>query len=167
MKTIKLIILFSLTALMVHGQQRILLDKPVRAGELILFPELGNENNYYYLPDKPRLAVHPDGKPQLSFLRYAKNEKTAETENTAITESTTGGGIVHALVELSVPDKMLKDAERALGRIKSNAKIVGPVMFKSGTVALISAIAKPGGEMAPQVVGLGNAPVLENQRSAV
>lgn len=167
MKTIKFIILFSLLAIIAHAQQRILLDKPVRAGSLILFPELGNENNYYYLPDKPRLAVHPDGKPQLSFLRYAKNERTAETENTAISESTTGGGIVHALVELAVTDQMLKDAERALGRIKSNGKIVGPVMFKSGTVALISAIAKPGGEMAPQVVGLGNAPVLENQRSAV
>src|SRR5687768_7522153 len=130
MKTIKFIILFSLLAIIAHAQQRILLDKPVRAGSLILFPELDNENNYYYLPDKPRLAIHPDGKPQLSFLRYAKNERTAETENTAISESTTGGGIVHALVELAVTDQMLKDAERALGRIKSNGKIVGPVMFK-------------------------------------
>ena len=167
MKTIKLILVFSFAVATAFSQQRILLDKPVRAGELILFPELENENNYYYVADKARLAMHPDGKPQLSFLRYAKNEKTSEAENNAITESTTGGGIVHALVELSVPAQMLKDAERALGKIKSNAKIVGPVMFKSGTVALISAIAKPGGEMAPQVVGLGNAPVLENQRSAV
>ena len=165
MKTINLILFFSFAVLAVHAQQ-ILLDKPVKAGELILFPELMNENNYYYIADKPRLAVHPDGKPQLSFLRYAKNEKTAETENNAITESTTGGGIIHALVELSVTDQMIKDAERALGRIKSNAKIVGPVVFKSGTVSLISATIK-GGEKVPQIVGLGNAPILENQRSAV
>jgi hypothetical protein len=165
MKTISFVILFFCVGVCAPAQQ-ILLDKPVRAGELILFPELSNENNYYYVPDKPRLALHPDGKPQLSFLRYAKNEKTAATENTAITESTTGGGIVHALVELSVTDQMIKDAERALGRLKSNAKIVGPVVFKSGTVSLISATIK-GGEKVAQVVGLGNAPILENQRSAV
>ncbi|TCP23623.1 hypothetical protein EV195_10893 [Tenacibaculum skagerrakense] len=151
----------------IQAQQQILLDKPVRAGELILFPDLNNRSNYYYLPDKPQLASHPTGDPIFSFLRYVKNEETAADSNEGISESTVGGGIVHALVELKVPDKMIKDAERALSRVDSNGKIIGPVVFKSGTVSLISSVAKPNGEFEAKVCGLGNAPILENQRSAV
>jgi len=147
--------------------QQILLDKPVRAGELVLFPELTNESVYYYLPDKPRLALHPDGTPQFSFIRYVKNELTDASSNNAITESTTGGGIIHALVELRVTDEQIRAAEQALRRIDGDGVIRGPVIFKSGSVALISAVAKPNGEMAQEVVGLGSAPILENQRSAV
>ncbi len=151
----------------VSAQQQILLDKPVRAGELILFPDLTGNGQYYYLPDKPQLASHPEGNPIFSFLRYVKNEETAADVNEAITESAIGGGIVHALVELKVPDAMVKDAEKALRRIDSKGKIMGPVVFKSGTVALISSIAKQNGDFEAKVVGLGNAPILENQRSAV
>jgi hypothetical protein len=74
---------------------------------------------------------------------------------------------VHALVELSVSDEMVREAERALQRIDGDGMIRGPVVFKSGTVALISSIAQPNGEKTQQVVGLGHAPILENQRSAV
>jgi len=169
MKTIikYLILLVILVVPFIINAQQILLDKPVRAGELILFPELKNESNYYYLPDKPRLAMHDENTPQFSFLRYVKNEKTAVDANTAISESAFGGGVVHALVELKVTDEQIKDAEKSLRRIDGNGKIVGPVIFKSGTVALISSFAKPGGDFTKQVVGLGNAPILENQKSAV
>ncbi|MDY8138115.1 hypothetical protein [Aquimarina sp. 2201CG5-10] len=156
-----------MVSMTIKAQQQILLDKPVRAGELILFPDLNKKSNYYYLPDKPQLASHPDGDPIFSFLRYVKNEKTAADANDGISESEVGGGIVHALVELKVPDKMIKDAERALSRVDSNGKIIGPVVFKSGTVSLISSVAKPNGEFEAKVIGLGNAPILENQRSAV
>lgn len=150
--------------------QQILLDKPVRAGELIVFPALGQtaaSKNYYYLPDKPRIGRHPDNKPMFSFLRYVKNERTSVESNTSITESQTGGGVVHALVELSVSDDQVKEAERALQRIDAGGKIVGPVVFKSGTVALISGIANKDGGYAQTVVGLGSAPILENQKAAV
>lgn len=147
--------------------QQILLDKPVRAGELILFPEVTNESVYYYLPDKPRLALHPGGDPQFSFIRYVSNALTDGSENNAITMSTTGGGIIHALVELSVSDDQIREAEQALRRIDGDGVIRGPVIFKSGSVALISAVANPDGDMTEQVVGLGSAPILENQRSAV
>lgn len=147
--------------------QQILLDKPVRAGELILFPEVSNESRYYYLPDKPRLAIHPNGDPQFSFVRYVKNELSDGSDNNAIIESNTGGGIVHALVELSVSDDQISEAQSALRRVDGDGQIVGPVIFKSGSVALISAVANEEGDMVDQVVGLGNAPILENQKSAV
>ncbi len=53
--------------------QPINLDNPVKAGELTLFPDIGNANNYYYISDKPRLAKSPAGKYQFSFLRYVEN----------------------------------------------------------------------------------------------
>ncbi|MFD0861687.1 hypothetical protein ACFQ1M_05680 [Sungkyunkwania multivorans] len=162
-----IIVAMAIIPLLSWGQQQILLDKPVRAGELILFPSLDNSGKYYYLPDKPQLASHPDGDPIFSFLRYVKNNETASDVNEGISESSVGGGIVHTLVELKVPDKMLKDAERALKRVDNKGKIVGPVVFKSGTVSLISSVAKPNGDFEAKVVGFGNAPVLENQRSAV
>ncbi len=161
-----LLTLSILVSIPLSGQQ-ILLDKPVRAGELILFPLVGNESNYYYLADKPRLAFHNDGNPQFSFVRYVKNEGTDASQNDAITQSTTGGGIVHALVELSVTDEQIRDAERALQRLDGDGQIIGPVVFKSGTVSLVSSVAQPNGETTQQIVGLGSAPILENQRSAV
>lgn len=147
--------------------QQFLLDKPVRAGELILFPEVGNENNYYYLTDKVKLATHANGKPKFSFIRYVKNEETEENGDKTITESTTGGGIVHAVIELSVSEDQRKDAERALKRIKGSGKLVGPIMYKGGTVSLISSVAKPGGETAQQVLGIGTAPILDGHQAAI
>jgi len=161
-----LVLLLLLFVVGLHSQQ-IMLDKPVRAGELILFPSLEDNHNYYYLADKPQLGSHSDGNPIFSFLRYVKNGETSADVNEGISESAIGGGIVHALVELRVPDQMLKNAERALKRTDSKGKILGPVIFKSGTVSLISSIAKPNGEFESQVVGFGNAPILENQRSGV
>ncbi|WP_203258780.1 hypothetical protein [Hyunsoonleella ulvae] len=166
-KTLYMLVALCIAPIATRAQQQILLDKPVRAGELILFPDLNNRSNYYYLPDKPQLASHPTGDPIFSFLRYVKNEETDAGSNDGISESAVGGGIVHALVELKVSDKMIKDAERALSRVDSNGKIIGPVVFKSGTVSLISSVAKPDGEFEAKVCGLGNAPILENQRSAV
>ena len=48
--------------------QQILIDKPVRAGELVCFPDLNNPMSYYYVNDKPHLAVGEDGKPHRSCI---------------------------------------------------------------------------------------------------
>jgi len=168
MKNILLIIFVLVCACNItSAQQQILLDNPVRAGELTLFPSLSKSNEYYYVADKPRLATHPNGKPQFSFVRYVKNETGNRAGDRGISESELGGGIVHVLVELSVTDKQIKDAEADLQRVNNSGKIIGPVVFKSGTVALVSSVANADGGMAKQVVGLGAAPVLENQKSAV
>ena len=77
------------------AQQQILLDKPVRAGELILFPDLNDANAYYYVVDKPKLATDANGKPQFSFLRYVEN--VAGTGGADAPREGEGGGIVHAV----------------------------------------------------------------------
>jgi len=161
------IVLLSALWVSTKAQQQILLDEPIRAGELTLFKSLSNPSEYYYLPDKPRLAKHSNGNPQFSFVRYVKNEESDGSSDEGIIDSEQGGGILHALVELSVSDEQLRRAETSLQRLNGNAKIVGPVAYKSGAIGLVTTVANADGGMAKKVVGLGSAPVLENQRSAV
>lgn len=143
--------------------QSVIVDEQVRAGDLILMQSVQNENEYYYIPDQARLAEHENGVKQFSFLRYVEPNVVVEVEN----NSGSGGGIVHAVVEILVSEDSLQDARNAIQRIKPGATIVGPVTFSSGTFALISSFAEPNGEFTDTVVGLGSAPLLEGGRAAV
>ena len=158
--TVSLVMLLTL----LNGQQ-IILDLPVRAGELTLFPEVGNQNNYYYLADKAKLATGADGQPQFSFLRYVENQHSAN-DGTTLREGL-GGGIVHAVVSLHVTDDQLRTAERALRRINQEGKIVGPIVYTSGRFGLVSSFKEEDGTFAKKVVGLGAAPILDGQKAAI
>lgn len=147
------------------GAQQILLDKPVRAGELTVFPDLNDETSYYYVADKVHLATDANGTPEFSFLRYVQNVRSGATEAEA--REGEGGGIVHAVVALEVTPDQLKDAQRDLQRLKPGAKIQGPVVYKSGKFGLVSSFTDPKGNLSVQVVGLGNAPILDGQKAAV
>ncbi len=148
-----------------RAQQQILLDKPVRGGELILFPDLADELSYYYVVDKPKLATDANGRPQFSFLRYAENVRG--TGGAAAPGEADGGGIVHAVVALSVTREQIQAAQRDLQRIKPGATVKGPVIFKSGKFGLVTSFKDPAGKLATQVVGLGNAPLLDGEKAAV
>src|SRR5438445_1787433 len=145
--------------------QQILIDKPVRAGELTVFPDLNDPMSYYYVNDKPHLSLDANGKPQFSFLRYVENVRSGADQAEA-TEGE-GGGIVHAVVALSITPEQLQGAQQGLQRLKPGAKIVGPVVFKSGKFGLVSSFKDTNGNMTKQVVGLGNAPLLDGDKAAV
>ena len=145
------------------GAQEVVLDRQVRAGELTLFPSATSPNDYYYVADKARLAEHGTGMPQFSFLQYVDKNVSAE----AAAARGTGGGIVHALVELGVTDQQLSDARTELRRVNGNGRIVGPVAFKSGKFALISSFAEAGSDMTHKVLGVGTSPLLENEKAAI
>lgn len=145
--------------------QQILIDKPVKAGELNLFPDLNNENNYYYVADKVRLATDASGTPQFSFLRYVENVRSGADQPEA--REGEGGGIVHALVTLGVTPEQLDAARRELQRLKPAATIQGPVVFKSGRFGLVSSFADTKGNLTKQVVGLGSAPLLDGEKAAI
>ena len=145
--------------------QQILIDKPVRAGELTVFPDLNDPMSYYYVNDKPHLATDANGKPQFSFLRYVENVRSAADQAEA-TEGE-GGGIVHAVVALSITPEQLQAARQGLQQVKPGAKIVGPVVFKSGKFGLVSSFKDTNGNLTKQVVGLGNAPILDGEKAAV
>ena len=148
--------------------QDIILDKIVRAGEVTLFQSVSNPNEYYYIPDKIQLGKHPDGTPQFSFTKYAKNSGASATpSSTGFSETSDAGGIVHALVTIKVPEELVRNAQRELQRVNPNGKIIGPIVFKSGKVAIISSIIGSDGTLTKKVVGIGNAPILEGSKAAV
>lgn len=145
--------------------QQILLDQPVRAGALTLFPDLNDRNVYYYVSDKPHLSTDANGVPQFSFLRYVENQRSAADQ--PLIREGEGGGIVHALVALAVTPEQLREAQRELQRTRAGARIQGPVVFKSGHFALVSSFTDPQGGLGKKVVGLGNAPLLDGEKAAV
>jgi len=144
--------------------QEINLDRTVRAGELQLFQDFKDPKTYYYLPDKAGLAQR-DGLPEFSFLRYVRN--TSGSEGGPASAQGEGGGILHALVSLAVPPEVLADARSELARLVPGARIAGPVIYRSGRVALVSSFKQEGGELTTRVLGLGNAPILEGNKTAV
>jgi hypothetical protein len=147
------------------GAQQILLDKPARAGELVCFPDLNDPLTYYYVNDKPHLATDANGKPQFSFLRYVENVRSGADQAEA--REGEGGGIVHAVVALGVSKEQVAGAQRELQRVMPGAKLVGPVVYKSGKFGLVSSFKDTNGNMTKQVVGLGNAPLLDGEKAAV
>jgi hypothetical protein len=158
------ILLFSLST----NGQNILLDKPVEAGGLILFPDVYEPMAYYYLPNKISLGKQADGNPQFSFMRYVQNIKTKDDEDTR--SEGDGGGIIHALVMFDVTDEMLKAAQRDLKRKgpgMDSAFIRGPMIYKNGTLAIISSAADEKGEFTKKVIGVGKAPVIEGTKAAI
>jgi hypothetical protein len=158
--------LFMLVGLALPVQaQQILLDKPVKAGELTLFPDLNDATTYYYISDKPKLATDANGRPQFSFLRYVENVRTGADQAEA--REGEGGGIVHALVALAVSPEQIREAQRALQREKPGAKIQGPVVYRSGKFGLVSSFKDPDGKLSSKVVGLGNAPILDGEKAAI
>lgn len=145
--------------------QSVLLDRPVRAGELVVFPEVNDPNAYHYVVDKPRLATDAAGRPQFSFLRYVENVRSGPGQTEARTGQ--GGGIVHAVVALGVSPEQVAAAQRELQRSRPSARLVAPLVFESGRVGLVSSFADPKAGLSTHVVGIGRAPLLDGQKAAV
>lgn len=147
--------------------QAIVLDNLVEAGGLKLFPNIHNNNEYYYLADQVRLAKGENGKPEFSFIRWVENKSTddAEASDDYKDIEGAGGGIVSALIELNVSEERKLEAEQELRRINPKGKIKGPVIYRGGTVALVSAFNSENEEFTQQVLGLGPAPVVEGQKA--
>src|SRR5690606_37756474 len=75
--------------------QSIVLDKLVKAGDLTLFPDIYNEDEYYYIPDQVRVAKNNSGKPEFSFLRWVENESSSDAVEDSYKDTEgAGGGIV-------------------------------------------------------------------------
>jgi hypothetical protein len=161
MKKILCVCITILTVLGVQTvySQKVMLDEPVKAGPLTVFPDVSDKNAYYYVTDKPRIATAANGKPKFSFLKYV--------DNNAANKEGDGGGLVHAVVVLEVTDEHRKLAERELQRIKPGAILKGPILFTDGTIALISSIANKDGEFTKQVLGIGKAPILDGHQAAI
>ena len=145
--------------------QEILLDEFESAAGLILFRSYDEPLEYYYVPNNPRVAIRENGKPDFSFMKYARNV-AGEGGEGGIQEAG-GGGVVHFLVTYAVPEEQIEEAEQELQSKVEDARIVGPVLFRSGSFALVTTIADEQGRYANKVVGVGKAPLIEGSKAAV
>ncbi|MFP3869529.1 MAG: tetratricopeptide repeat protein [Syntrophobacteria bacterium] len=142
--------------------QEINLDKLKKCGDLLCYQSLDDPLLlYYYLPDLPRLAVK-EGRPQFSFLKYARTRETGE----AGIGRAEGGGIVHFLVTYGADRARVRAAERALQEEQPEARIAGPVVYRKGSFALITSF-QEGNETLSKTVAVGKAPLMEGQKAAV
>lgn len=144
--------------------QEVLLDEFEKIEGLTLFRSFSNPLEYYYLPDNPHVAVKENGKPDFSFMKYVSNR--AGEGAGGITEAE-GGAVLHMLVSYDVDPKQVSKAEQELQNIYEDARIVGPILFRSGTFSLVSTIASEDGGRARKVVGTGKAPLIEGMKAAV
>jgi hypothetical protein len=165
----KIIALIAISTVILNTvlSQPVYIDRPVQAGELLLFPDVADSTQYYYLPNKLSLGVTSSGKPQFSFLRYVQNVVSVPGDLNR-TEGE-GGGILHALVELKITDEQFSAAQAALRQKteQEEAVIVGPIIYKGGNFALVSNFAEEGSEFTKKVVGVGRAPVFVGNKAAV
>jgi len=159
MKTKKRVILFLCAFLMtsVFLKAEVLLDKaPLQVGNAILLRDSDSKNVFYYLPNKPRIATWPDGTPKLTFLKYTKaGEKELK------------GGILHFFVTYSLTPQELKDVRAKLKKRNEKFVLKGPVIFKKGTFAVISAAIGEGGAFTRKVIGEGKAPLVSGSEVSV
>ena len=141
--------------------QEINLDRMEQCGDLVCYQSLKEIDVFYYLPDQPRLATK-NGRPQFSFLKYARTEKTGQ----AGTGRAEGGGIVHFLVTYGADKGRVKAAEKALQEKHPDARIAGPIVYRKGSFALITSF-KEDNEVTTRTVAVGKAPLMEGQKAAV
>lgn len=154
-------LLLFITLVATHSQAaEVIWDKQVRVADLVAFPSVRDDQQYYYAATKARVA-RENGLPKFSFVRFSE-------ENSAGGEEALGGGVIHALVELGVSEEELSRAREALTELVPGAQLLGPVAYKSGTFALVtSQVGAEDGESVNRVLGLGNAPLLEGNRAAI
>lgn len=165
MKVIKYISIFLIALLYSFSAQaqrdfnmQIVLDKPVDAGELKLFPGVKDKDSYWYLPNKLRLAKNEDGTPKLSFVKWVHNTTNGTNEGI-------GGGVLHCVFGFEITDEELAEARKELRKINGSGKIVGAVIYKSGTVAVsVPKINDPDKE---EIVATSPAPTMEGNYVAV
>ncbi|HOY06325.1 MAG TPA: hypothetical protein PLO67_13035 [Saprospiraceae bacterium] len=153
-------------AICVASAQQIMVDQGGEFSGLWCFPVYGDSATYLYLPSRARLGLSGDSLPEFSFLRYV-TEKPGNAPSGTITEAG-GGGIVTFLILYDTPEAQIREAEKELREKTGNRKAIlrGPVIFIRGRYLLVSSILMPDGNTKKEVLGAGEAPVLENSRLA-
>jgi len=162
-KSVSLVGVFVWLVMSSAWAQNIALDHPVRCGKLQCFPSVDVDNEFFYLPSNPQVALTDDNKPEFSFLRYVNSSADGQAGSGGGIKEAGGGGIVHFLIDYTVSDKQLQQAESALQDINEDAVLRGPIIFTEGHFALVSSFAKDDdkpSDLTKHVVGVGRAPLI-------
>ncbi|WP_340200867.1 hypothetical protein [Ascidiimonas sp. W6] len=137
---------------------QITVDKPVEAGNLVLFPGVKDKDSYWYMSKSVRLAENEDGTPKVNFMKYVYNEDNDTDEGI-------GGGILHVVFGYGATDAQIAEARTALRRVNGKGKLVGPVIFKGGTVTVsVPDVDDPEKQ---EVVAVAPAPTIQGANVAI
>jgi hypothetical protein len=131
-----------------------------------LLQDYNDPKTYYYVPQYPRLATRADGSLELLCLKYVDGAGGA------------GGGLLHALVEFSLPPDVVTELETELKKQVAGARIAGPVPLMQavqdgedgmGSFEVVSAILsnREEGGFTRQLVTSGKAPLTPGSRAVV
>jgi hypothetical protein len=169
--TLTLLVLVAL-ALYAAGAaaQEILLDENIKAGKLLCFRDFADAKKYYYLADQPHVAAKDSGKPEFAFIKYVKN---VPREGEGGIEEGEGGGVVTCLMSYEVAEEDRREAEQVLQQMVPGAKLVGPVIYRSGSYAVVTPLESGEDEgtdtmkFINQIYATGKAPLLEGHKCAV
>ncbi|TVZ14875.1 hypothetical protein [Maribacter sp. MAR_2009_72] len=160
--TIAIVVLLLFTVVELVAQRdftmQITVDKPVEAGKLMLFPGVKDADSYWYMSKTVRVARNDDGTPKFSLVKWVHNQDDGTDEGL-------GGAVFHSVFGYGPTSDEIKDAETALKRINSKGKIVGPVIFKGGTVTV--SIPKINDPEQQEVVAIAAAPTIQGANIAV
>lgn len=139
----------------------------VQINGIQLLQDRENPQEYYYLPQFPKISEKEDGSLELLCLKYVGKDGTA------------GGGIFHALIEFDLPDDVLASLQEELEKITPGAKIAGPVPLKqtlkdgedglAGFQVISSILNNTEGEnpFTETVLTSGHAPLLPGSKAAI
>lgn len=118
--------------------------------------------NYYYLPANPHIAVHPDGTPKFSMVRFV-TDKTKE-------QGGVEGAILDIMVEYGLSPEQVTEVEKLLQKKIKGAQLKGAVQLEDGAEGnsfnVVSAILTDEG-FTNTLVTSGKAPVMEGQQVAI
>ena len=131
-----------------------------------LLQDANDPKAYYYVPQYPRLASREDGSLELVCLKYI--DATGGTS----------GGLLHALVEFTLPEELRAKVEAELKKSAGDARVMGPVPLLqtvkdgaegTGSFEVVSAVLSNKGEggFTRSVVASGRAPLTPGSRAVV
>ena len=131
-----------------------------------LLQDATDPSSYYYVPQYPRLARNDDGSYELLCLKYVD------------AQGGTSGGLLHALIEFTLPQEQLDLVMAELRKTNGTAKIVGPVPLMqslkdgeegTGSFEVVSSILANKGEggFTRSLVASGRAPLTPGSRAVV
>jgi hypothetical protein len=134
-------------------------------GGVQLLKAVGSDD-YFYVPQYPRVATRPDGTLEILCMKYVDPAGTAS------------GGLFHVLVEFTLPPEVVAELESALKKEVPGARLAGPVPLLQaaedgeegvGSFQVISGVLrdKEKGGFASSVIVDARAPLLPHSRAVL
>ncbi len=131
-----------------------------------LLQDAADPRSYYYVPQYPRLATREDGSLEFVCLKYVDAQGGAS------------GGLLHALVEFTLPEEQRAQVEAELRKTVGDARVLGPVPLLeatkdgeegTGSFEVVSAVLsnKGDGGFTRSMVASGRAPLTPGSRAVV